>query len=61
MEKYFRKLYKGQYDEFVNELRSAIKMEEKRFVITANPETFMMSEKDKEKMLNRFKGYIYRL
>ncbi len=45
MEKYFRKLYKGQYDEFVNELRTAIKTETKRFVITANPETFMMGEK----------------
>lgn len=45
MEKYFGKLYKGQYDEFVNELRSAIKKGEKRFVITANPETFMMGAK----------------
>ncbi len=45
MEIYFKKIYKKQYNEFIGELKTSIEKEEKKFIITANPETFMMGVK----------------
>ena len=45
MKEYFDKLYTGKYQEFIVKLEKSIKEEEKKFIITANPETFMMGRK----------------
>lgn len=45
MKAYFDKLYTGKYQEFIVKLEKSIKEEEKKFIITANPETFMMGRK----------------
>ena len=48
MQEYFKKLYKNSKDNYYNELDKDLKNNNKRFIITVNPETLMMSEKDKE-------------
>lgn len=42
MEKYFEKLYKQDFNSFIKELETNVKENEKKFVITANPETLMI-------------------
>lgn len=44
MKAYFDKIYRGKYSEFISELKENILTEKKRFVITANPETFMLGD-----------------
>lgn len=48
MKKYFEKLKNVYKSEFVEELEQKIEREEKCFVITANPEIFMLGKKSKE-------------
>jgi len=42
MKKYFDKLYKEDFDSFIKELEENVKQNEKKFIITANPETLMI-------------------
>ena len=42
MERYFEKIYKKGYHAFVTELGKRVTCNEKSFIITANPETFMI-------------------
>ncbi len=46
MEKLFEKLYSKTFDEFNAILKEKLEKDEKFFIITANPETFMKSEED---------------
>ena len=46
MKKYFDRIYNKGIDSFYNELKESLKNNKKSFIITANPETFMYSEKD---------------
>ena len=46
MEKLFKKLYKKSANSFYKIMKEKLKKEEKMFIVTANPETFMISEKD---------------
>ena len=46
--KYFEKIYKDGKDKFYSELEEKIQNNEKNFIVTANPETLMQSEKDVE-------------
>ena len=48
MQKYLKKLYKDSKDSYYKELDNDLNSKKKRFIITVNPETLMMSEKDKE-------------
>lgn len=48
MEKYFEKLYKGSREELFGMMRGALERGEKRFVVTANPETFMIGTQNAE-------------
>ena len=48
MKKYFEKIYLKGMDSFEKEMYNALIHEEKRFVITANPETLMIGQNDKE-------------
>ena len=48
MRKLFDKLYKKSADSFYDLLYKNLKNDKKTFVVTANPETFMISENDKE-------------
>ena len=48
MKKLFDKLYSKNANSFYNILKDNLKNNIKMFVVTANPETFMMSEKDIE-------------
>lgn len=48
MRKYFENLYKKDCKTFYTELEQSIKNEQKRFIITANPEIFMQGRKDSE-------------
>lgn len=48
MRKLFHKLYKKSADSFYNILYKNLKSDKKTFIVTANPETFMISENDKE-------------
>lgn len=48
MEKLFKKLYKKSADSFYKLMKKSLEKDEKMFIVTANPETFMMSEKDEE-------------
>ncbi len=41
MKKYFEKLYKGSASDFHNQLKIDLENDNKRFIITANPEAFM--------------------
>jgi len=46
MRKYFENLYKKDCKAFYSELEQWVKTEQKKFIITANPEIFMQGEKD---------------
>ncbi len=46
--KYFEKIYKNGREDFYNELEDNLKKSKKQFIITANPETIMVSEKDEQ-------------
>lgn len=48
MKSYFDKVYKGGAQEFGQELNRRLAKEEKTFVVTANPETFMMGVQNPE-------------
>ena len=48
MQEYLKKLYKDSKDSYYNELDSDLNSKKKRFIITVNPETLMMSEKDEK-------------
>lgn len=48
MRQMFSKLYNSSFDEFSKLLNLKLKKSQKMFIVTANPETFMLSEKDKE-------------
>ena len=48
MKELFDKLYYNNSETFYNIIKQNLKKEKKMFVVTANPETFMISEKDKE-------------
>ena len=48
MREYFQKVQNKQAEEFYEEVKSAIQNETKMFIITANPETLMIAEKDEE-------------
>ena len=48
MRKLFDKMYKKDKEGFYKILKNNLKKEKKMFIVTANPETFMMSEKDEE-------------
>ena len=48
MKKYFDKLYRDGETKFYNEIETALKDEKKKFIVTANPETFMIGERDPE-------------
>ena len=48
MRRFFAKLYSGDEKEFHEYLFEKMKKNEKTFVVTANPETFMKSESDEE-------------
>lgn len=44
--KIFNKIYKGNFNDFIKKLDNDIKNNNKRFIVTANPETFMIAKKD---------------
>lgn len=48
MEKLFKKLYIEDRNSYYKTLNKKLKKEEKTFIITANPETFIFSEKDEQ-------------
>lgn len=48
MNNYFKKLYIKTADNFYKLLHKNLKNEQKQFIITANPETFMKAEQDEE-------------
>lgn len=48
MKKIFKRLYTNSFDNFCELLKDKINSNKKTFIVTANPETFMMSEKDSE-------------
>lgn len=48
MEKYFEKIYKGNLEQFLQLLEERMKNEERTFIVTANPETLMIGEKNSE-------------
>ncbi len=43
---YFQKLYTGTKDEFLKKVKEALEKEERKFIVTANPEAFMLGEKN---------------
>lgn len=45
---YFEKLYPHNKEKFYNEIKYSLNNNERRFVITANPETFMIANKNKD-------------
>ena len=48
MQEYLKKLYKDSKDSYYTELDNDLNSKKKRFIITVNPETLMMSEKDEK-------------
>ena len=48
LKKLFEKLYKDSAESFYKKLETYLKKNEKKFIVTANPETFMMSVNDNE-------------
>jgi len=48
MKELFERLYKDSAESFYQKLANYLKKNEKKFIVTANPETFMMSTKDEE-------------
>ena len=48
MRKYFERIYNKDFESLKKELKSNLKNNKKTFIVTANPETFMISKKDDE-------------
>lgn len=48
MIRFFNKLYKGGREAFLSIVRDNLLNDKKMFIVTANPETFMLGEKDSE-------------
>ena len=48
MWEYFHKIYRGSFHDFQKELSAKLDREEKAFVVTANPETLMIGQRDGE-------------
>ena len=48
MKKFFDKIYKESFNEFIEEIKRDVISNNKKFIVTANPETFMIAEKDKD-------------
>ena len=48
MKKYFEKIYKKSSDEFNNIVKQSITNNNKMFIVTANPETLMIAEKNEK-------------
>lgn len=48
MKEYFNRLYNGNAESFFSILKNALANNEKKFVVTANPEAFMFGRKDNE-------------
>lgn len=48
MKKLFERLYNNSADSFYKIMKNNLDKEKKMFIVTANPETFMMSETDEE-------------
>lgn len=48
MRKYFERIYNKDFNTLKNELKNNLKSDKKTFIVTANPETFMISKKDDE-------------
>lgn len=48
MKKLFDKIYKKSAEKFYKIIKTNLNKEKKMFIVTANPETFMISEKDEE-------------
>ena len=48
MQAYIQNIYNDTKKSYYNELREDLKNKKKRFIVTVNPETLMMSESDKE-------------
>lgn len=46
MRVYFEKTYQNGFESFVEELKNSLQTEKKEFIVTANPETFMIAEGD---------------
>lgn len=48
MRSFFEKTYKGTQQAFYDEVKRCLEAEEKKLIVTANPETFMMADRDAE-------------
>lgn len=48
MKKYFKQLYNKSSNEFCKEIEKKLKKNEKAFIVTANPETFMKAKEDEQ-------------
>lgn len=48
LEQYFEKMYKGTKNEFEEEVNRRLLNDEKSFIVTANPETFMIGTQNSE-------------
>ena len=48
MKEYFNRLYKGNAESFFDTLKAALSNNEKKFIVTANPEAFMFGRGDNE-------------
>lgn len=46
MKKFFDKIYKESFNEFTEEIKRDVISNNKKFIVTANPETFMIAKKD---------------
>ena len=46
MEAYFKKLYQGSRESLFEEIRSSLENQQKEFIVTANPETFMIGDQN---------------
>ena len=44
--KYFEKIYKGSIEKYLDNIKSNIKNNKKTFIVTANPEAFILAEKN---------------
>ena len=48
MDSYFEKIYKGSADGFYNDIKNSLAENRKKFIVTANPEAFMLGKADGE-------------
>lgn len=58
LRKYFDKLYVGGKEKFHSEIKESLVNSEKRFIVTANPETLMIAEKNEEFKECLLKDYV---